>query len=107
MFEYMTVRELYELVIDSLELEKDNLDYRGVVFIGLMICDGKPKVLEFNVRFGDPETQVILLRLESDLFEIMKAVSEGRLSEAEVKFTDKTAKEYISRTCGIYCLYFD
>ena len=72
-------------------LKKDNLDYRGVVFIGLMICDGKPKVLEFNVRFGDPETQVILLRLESDLFEIMRAVSEGRLSEVMVKFTDKTA----------------
>lgn len=72
-------------------LKKDNLDYRGVVFIGLMICDGKPKVLEFNVRFGDPETQVILLRLESDLFEIMKAVSEGKLSEVMVKFTDKTA----------------
>ena len=56
-----------------------------------MICDGKPKVLEFNVRFGDPETQVILLRLESDLFEIMKSVSERKLKDVEVKFTDKTA----------------
>ena len=72
-------------------LKKDNLDYRGVVFIGLMIDNGKPKVLEFNVRFGDPETQVILLRLESDLFEIMKAVSERKLKDVEVKFTDKTA----------------
>ena len=72
-------------------LKKDNLDYRGVIFIGLMICDGKPKVLEFNVRFGDPETQVILLRLESDLFEIMRSVSERKLKDVEVKFTDKTA----------------
>ena len=72
-------------------LKEDNLDYRGVVFIGLMICDNEPKVLEFNVRFGDPETQVILLRLESDLFEIMHAVSQKRLSEVEVKFTDETA----------------
>ena len=72
-------------------LQEDNLDYRGVVFIGLMICDNEPKVLEFNVRFGDPETQVILLRLESDLFEIMQAVSQKRLSEVEVKFTDETA----------------
>ena len=72
-------------------LQEDNLDYRGVVFIGLMICDNEPKVLEFNVRFGDPETQVILLRLESDLFEIMQAVSQKRLSEVEVKFTKETA----------------
>lgn len=72
-------------------LKKDNLDYRGVVFIGLMINNGKPKVLEFNVRFGDPETQVILLRLESDLFEVMSAVSERKLKDIEVKFTDKTA----------------
>ena len=72
-------------------LKKDNLDYRGVVFIGLMIDNGKPKVLEFNVRFGDPETQVILLRLESDLFEIMHAVSQRKLKDVEVKFTDKTA----------------
>ena len=48
-------------------LKDDNMDYRGVVFIGLMIEDGKAKVLEFNVRFGDPETQSIMLRLDSDL----------------------------------------
>lgn len=72
-------------------LQEDNLDYRGVVFIGLMICDGKPKVLEFNVRFGDPETQVILLRLESDLLEIMEHVSNKTLKDIEVKFTEKEA----------------
>lgn len=67
-------------------LKKDNLDFRGVIFIGLMIKDNKPKVLEFNVRFGDPETQSILLRLESDLFEIMQKVSERKLNEVEVKW---------------------
>ena len=72
-------------------LKKENMDYRGVIFIGLMIDNNKPKVLEFNVRFGDPETQVILLRLESDLFEVMNAVSERKLKDIEVKFTDKTA----------------
>jgi phosphoribosylamine--glycine ligase len=51
-----------------------------------MIKDNKPKVLEFNVRFGDPETQSILLRLESDLFEIMQKVSERKLNEVEVKW---------------------
>ena len=69
-------------------LKKDNMDYRGVIFIGLMIKDNKPKVLEFNVRFGDPETQSILLRLDSDLFEIMQKVSEKKLNEVEVKWKE-------------------
>ena len=67
-------------------LKKDNMDYRGVVFIGLMIENMQAKVLEFNVRFGDPETQSILLRLESDLFDIMKAVSEKKLHTVDVKW---------------------
>ena len=50
-------------------LKQENMDFRGVIFIGLMIKNGYPKVLEFNVRFGDPETQSILLRLDSDLYE--------------------------------------
>ena len=69
-------------------LKKDNLDYRGVIFIGLMIKDNKPKVLEFNVRFGDPETQSILLRLDSDLFEIMQKVSEKKLNEVNIKWKE-------------------
>ena len=72
-------------------LEKDNLDFRGVIFIGLMIENKKAKVLEFNVRFGDPETQVILLRLESDLFEIMNAVSTKTLDKVDVKWKDEHA----------------
>ena len=69
-------------------LKKDNLDFRGVIFIGLMIKDNKPKVLEFNVRFGDPETQSILLRLDSDLFEIMQKVSERKLNEVNIKWKE-------------------
>ena len=72
-------------------LKKDNLDYRGVVFIGLMINNGKPKVLEFNVRFGDPETQSILLRLETDLFDVMKAVATKTLNTISLKWNDKQA----------------
>ena len=67
-------------------LKEENMDYRGVIFIGLMIDNNKPKVLEFNVRFGDPETQSILLRLDSDLCEIMTAVAEKRLSKDLVKW---------------------
>lgn len=74
-----------------LGLKKDNIDYRGVIFIGLMIENNKAKVLEFNVRFGDPETQVILLRLESDLFKIMQAVANKELDKVEVKWSDDLA----------------
>ena len=69
-------------------LKEDGMDYRGVIFIGLMIDDNKAKVLEFNVRFGDPETQSILLRLESDLFDIMYATSNKALKDVEVKWND-------------------
>lgn len=70
-------------------LKKDHMDYRGVVFIGLMIENNQAKVLEFNVRFGDPETQSILLRLDSDLFDIMYAVSTRSLDQVEVKWKDE------------------
>lgn len=69
-------------------LQADQMDYRGVVFIGLMIENQKAKVLEFNVRFGDPETQSILLRLDSDLFDIMYAVSTGTLDQVNVAWKE-------------------
>lgn len=68
-----------------------NLDYRGVLFIGLMIENGKAKVLEFNVRFGDPETQVILLRLDSDLFDVMYATSQKKLNQIAIKWKNDFA----------------
>ncbi len=72
-------------------LKNENMDFRGVIFIGLMIDNNKPKVLEFNVRFGDPETQVILLRLDTDLFDIMNAVSNRELDKVEIKWKDEVA----------------
>ena len=71
-------------------LKEDEIDYRGVIFIGLMIDNNKAKVLEFNVRFGDPETQSIMLRLESDLFDIMYATSTQNLKDISVKWNDDT-----------------
>lgn len=70
-------------------LKADDMDYRGVLFIGLMIENGKAKVLEFNVRFGDPETQSILLRLDSDLYDIMVACAKKELDQVEVKWSDE------------------
>lgn len=65
--------------------------FKGCLYFGLMLTKDGPKVIEYNCRFGDPETQVVLPLLESDLLEIMIAVTDERLSEVEVKFSDKSA----------------
>jgi phosphoribosylamine--glycine ligase len=67
----------------------DGLDFRGVLFIGLMLTEDGPKVIEFNNRFGDPETQAILPRLQSDLLDILLAVTEDRLSMQELRWSEK------------------
>ena len=69
-------------------LKAEGIDYRGVIFIGLMIENNVAKVLEFNVRFGDPETQSLMLRLDSDLFEIMYHTASNNLSHDLVKFNN-------------------
>ncbi|MBI5049543.1 MAG: phosphoribosylamine--glycine ligase, partial [Nitrospirae bacterium] len=61
-------------------LAKEKINYRGVIYAGIMVCDGKPYVLEFNCRFGDPETQPVLMRLKSDLFDALKATADGKLN---------------------------
>lgn len=71
--------------------QEDGLDFKGVLFIGLMITKDGPKVIEFNNRFGDPEAQSVLMRLDSDLADIFTAVTENRLSETEIKWSDKKA----------------
>ena len=65
--------------------------FKGCLYFGLMITPDGPKVIEYNCRFGDPETQVVLPLLESDLFEIMKATTDGTLAETEVRFSDNSA----------------
>lgn len=67
-------------------LRREQINYRGVLYLGLMICDGMPYVLEFNCRFGDPETQPVLMRLNSDLFDILKATSQGKLRDIKVSW---------------------
>jgi len=71
--------------------KKDGLDFRGVLFIGLMITDEGPKVIEFNNRFGDPEAQSVLRRLDTDLFDIFMSVTQDRLSEQEIAWSDERA----------------
>ena len=72
-------------------MNKEGRTFKGCLYFGLMITPKGPKVIEYNCRFGDPETQVVLPLLKSDLLEIMMAVQAGRLSEVPVEFSDETA----------------
>jgi phosphoribosylamine--glycine ligase len=65
--------------------------FQGVLFLGLMLTERGPKLLEYNVRFGDPETQVVMKRLKSDLLPILWACTEGRLSEAQLEWKEEVA----------------
>lgn len=72
-------------------MNSEGRKFKGVLFFGLMITDKGPKVIEYNCRFGDPETQSVLLRLKSDLYDIFNAVIDEKLSETKVIFDDKAA----------------
>ena len=72
-------------------MNEEGRTFKGCLYFGLMLTRSGAKVIEYNCRFGDPETQVVLPLLESDLLDIMTAVSAGRLTEVEVKFSDKHA----------------
>ena len=71
--------------------QKDGLKFKGVLFVGLMLSEEGPKVIEFNNRFGDPETQSVLMRLDSDLCDIFVSVCENRLAEQEILWSDERA----------------
>ncbi|MGN0448466.1 MAG: phosphoribosylamine--glycine ligase [Acutalibacteraceae bacterium] len=72
-------------------MNKEGRSFKGCLYFGLMLTPQGPKVIEYNCRFGDPETQVVLPLLESDLFTVMKATTDGTLAETEVKFKDEHA----------------
>lgn len=83
------MKEIFLPTINAMNAE--GRTFKGCLYFGLMITPKGPKVIEYNCRFGDPETQVVLPLLESDLLTVMKATTDGTLSETEVKFKDKNA----------------
>lgn len=80
-----------KVVIPTIQgFQKDEIPYKGFVFIGLMNVDGEPYVIEYNVRMGDPETEVILPRIKSDLLDLMVAVSKQELDQAAFEMDERT-----------------
>lgn len=86
-------KEILETIIKPTikGLKSEGIVYKGILYAGLMIVSGKPYVLEFNCRFGDPETQVILPRLETDIIDIFMGIAEQRLAKVNVKWNDKAS----------------
>lgn len=82
-------REILVPTIDA--MRRDGIDYRGVLYAGLMLTPAGPKVLEFNVRFGDPECQPLMTRLKSDVVELMLATCAGKLDRIDVEWSDQPA----------------
>jgi phosphoribosylamine--glycine ligase len=70
-------------------LQQEDLVYNGFIFFGLMNCDGTPKVIEYNCRMGDPETEVVLARLDTDLLSLFAAMDNGTLEDANINFNEE------------------
>jgi len=81
-------------------INKENLYFRGVIFCGIMIYEGRPKVLEFNVRFGDPEIQPVMRRFQGDWYDVLDKTVDGRLDEAELKWSKDTAISVVMASGG-------
>ena len=94
-------RVMDEILAPTLKgMQADGLGFKGVLYAGLMITEEGPKVVEFNVRFGDPEAQAVLPRLETDLIDILLAVTENRLGDMEIKWSGKKSVCVVAASKG-------
>lgn len=82
-------KNIFQATVDAMKSE--GREFKGVIFFGLMLTAKGPKVLEFNARFGDPEAQVVLPRLENDIIDVFEACIDGTLDKVDLKFEDKAA----------------
>lgn len=90
--EELAKRTMEEILVPTLQaMNAEGFTFKGVLYVGLMLTEQGPKVVEYNARFGDPETQAVLPLLDSDLMEIMMAVREQRLSELDIRWKNQAA----------------
>jgi phosphoribosylamine---glycine ligase len=81
-------------------LQKDNLDYKGFIFFGLMNDKGTPKVIEYNCRMGDPETEVVIPRIQNDFVELLQATANGQLHQITLQVDERAAAAVVAVSGG-------
>lgn len=99
--EHFMKKVTQKIIEPTLEgLQKENLDYKGFIFFGLIKCDNEPFVIEYNCRLGDPETEVILPRLHNDLIDLFRAMNDQNLNNINIKISENSAVTFVAVSEG-------